>query len=407
MKLRILFLLLLDAVLSLRLKPMDPPRNFGGASASPANGEQEEKGTGFPVFHVRFNYPPSFFDARRVLALGTRQAEILSGSSRLSRTIGKDSVMLFQHIDRQKQITKYLLNLPSDLFNPIQKKILRIAADTIPVVSLIQKGVVKNPQVNIAVEDNSADFSIGSDISPSQGVAFLSQMNRSWMTTRKLCIALLRVNMRRLELLGNFLISRITKTSKFITAQVKENEKARKEAKKNAPKTAKTTQGSFMQLDDDMVMDKTLLDDDDDFLPDVVQPEDKSNRTVTAFVNAAESMDFPLVMALRSRVMSGGRTGTKALAGLVNLWNEHKGAREMIKKSMVMMDCLMLLKKKDTSDYTKNLAGTLMSLITGLPVWSNVVEFSTGSDAHVNIVVPRPSVVYRADKVIALATGGD
>ena len=405
MKLGILFLLLLDLTRSLRLKPMDHPKNFGEMSVGHGDEEEDAHGAeGFPVFHVRYNYPPSYFDARRVLALGQRQAEIIGGSSRLARTIGKDSVKLFQHIYRQQQITNYLLNLPSDLFNPIQKEILRIAADTISLVSLLQKKDRNTyPQVNIAVEDNSADFAVGTDISPSQGVAFLGQMSRSWMKTRKLCIALLRVNLRRLELLYNFLLGRIQKTSKVIIQQVKENEKAKKKAQKEAKK-AQQSQSSLLQLEDDddeIVMDKALLDDDDDFLPD------QTNNTVTSFAKVEESVDFPLVMALRSRVMAGGRSGTKALAGLVNLWNEHKGSREIIRKSMVMMDCLILLKKKDTSDYTKNLAGTLMSLITGVPVYSNVPVFSTGSDAHVNIIVPRPSLAYKADKAIALATGGD
>ena len=74
---------------------------------------------------------------------------------------------------------------------------------------------------------------------------------------------------------------------------------------------------------------------------------------------------------------------------------------------MVSLDCNALLMMKKTPDYVKNLAATLMSLISGLPVWSSVTDFTTGSNAHVNIVVPRPSRVYRSDKQIALATGGD
>ena len=105
--------------------------------------------------------------------------------------------------------------------------------------------------------------------------------------------------------------------------------------------------------------------------------------------------------------MEGGRSAGKALAGLVDLWNEHQGARESIRKSMVLIDCRLLLMNRKTPDYVKNLAGTLITLASGAPVAVSAPDFNSGSFGHVNIIIPRPSRVYLPDKQIALATGGD
>jgi hypothetical protein len=74
---------------------------------------------------------------------------------------------------------------------------------------------------------------------------------------------------------------------------------------------------------------------------------------------------------------------------------------------MVLLDCRMLLMSPKTPDYVKNLAGTLITLASGIPIASSSPDFSTGSFGHVNIIVPRPSRVYGPDKQVALATGGD
>jgi hypothetical protein len=100
--------------------------------------------------------------------------------------------------------------------------------------------------------------------------------------------------------------------------------------------------------------------------------------------------------------MEGGREGAKALATLIDLWNDNGGARDLIRRTMVLADCKLLMMSSKTPDYIKNLAGTLSTLITGIPSGSSVPDATSGSYGHVNVIVPRPSRVYLADKEIAL-----
>jgi hypothetical protein len=308
--------------------PFKGPKNFKG------------EGRGFPVINVHFDYPPSSIDPRRVLALSSRQKEIVKMSSELSARMEEDMQELLQHVWLQGQISGYLNRLPSDLFSPVQRFFLS---------QLARSSFIENPQINIAIEDNRGDFAVGPEMSPSEGVDLIRAMSRSWMATRKLVIELLKINFRRMEMLHEFLKPRFEKTSKVV----------------------------------------------------------RKHPVALLQTNPVTGVDFPLVMVLRSRVLQGGREGAKALAGLIDLWNENQGIREAIRSSMVLGDCSMLLMMKKTPDYVKNLAGTLMTLISGIPVWSAVPDFASGSSAHVNIVVPRPSRTYRADKQLALTVGGD
>jgi hypothetical protein len=114
-----------------------------------------------------------------------------------------------------------------------------------------------------------------------------------------------------------------------------------------------------------------------------------------------------MYMNVRSRVLQGGREGAKALAALIDLWNEKEGARGQLRATGVMADCRILLMDPRTPDYIKNLAGTLMTLMSGIPISAIVPDIMSGSYARVNIVIPRPKRVYLADKEIALSTGGD
>jgi hypothetical protein len=398
----------------------DAPRNFGDANtqAAPAASESQPEES-FPVINVRFSYPATLADPRRWLSLGKRQATIIGATSRASASIEDDVDLLLTHLRLQKDIVGFLIRLPTDLYSPLQKQYIKELANSMPEsyahssfiqgpLDLSAIGVEENPQINIAVEDNTADFSRPADMTPSEGTRFITSLSRSWMSNRRLIIEIMKVHFKRMELLYEFLIGRIRKTARFIG------------------KLQKAPKGSFIQdndanneNDDD---DNTMLDLD---VSDEMQNLHSFNRTapltdqpslnsterlnVTSFATAStlQSVEFPLVMTLRSRVLEGGRSSAKALAGLIDLWNEHKGSREAIRASMVMADCMGLMMMKKTPDYVKNLAGTLMTLISGIPSWAALTPMTSGSDAHVNIIVPRPSRVYKADKEMALATGGD
>ena len=62
-----------------------------------------------------------------------------------------------------------------------------------------------------------------------------------------------------------------------------------------------------------------------------------------------------------------------------------------------------LLKRPDTSDLNVRLAGSLLTLLTGMPVAAEVADEQSGSHGHVDIVLPRPSRVYQADDAILTA----
>ena len=117
-------------------------------------------------------------------------------------------------------------------------------------------------------------------------------------------------------------------------------------------------------------------------------------------------LDFKTVMLLRVRVMERGRNGAAALSSLIDLWEQRYGWREQIRKTKVDLDCRILLSLPSTPDFIKNLAGTLLTLMTGAPVSASVPDFKSGSYGHVNIIVPRPSRTFLPDKEVALSTGG-
>ena len=377
-------------------KLFDKPINFGKSVSG--NMEQPEKS--FPVINIRFQYPPSLTDPRRMLALGRRQADMIDASSRTSGTIQMDVMELMRHISLQTSIATLLLKLPKDLFTKTQKYMLRMLANSIgettsSVLQLPEEGVEDNPQINIAIEDNTDAFSSSPEMTPSQGGKFITGLSRSWMSNRRLVIEILKVNFKRIELLYSFLKKKLNITADYVKKQRKAGAKANK-AKQGR-------RGSLMQQDIEDDSGEAMID-----LDDWYESKNATSAAITSFAGTQiDGLEFPLIMALRGRVMEGGRNAAKALSGLIDLWNEHKGSRAAIRNSMVMMDCNALLMMKKTPDFVKNLAGTLMSLVSGLPVWAAVADFTTGSNAHVNIVIPRPSRVYRADKQIALATGGD
>ena len=65
-----------------------------------------------------------------------------------------------------------------------------------------------------------------------------------------------------------------------------------------------------------------------------------------------------------------------------------------------------LLKSESSSDELRGVAGSLITLLTDLPVTSETSEEETGSNGVVNIVVPRPSRMYAADAaMMALSSG--
>ncbi|EWC75992.1 hypothetical protein C923_03336 [Plasmodium falciparum UGT5.1] len=65
-----------------------------------------------------------------------------------------------------------------------------------------------------------------------------------------------------------------------------------------------------------------------------------------------------------------------------------------------MMATLILLQRESTSDRNRWLCGSILTLLTDLPVVSDLADVKTGSYGHVNVIMPRQSRVRNADRNI-------
>ncbi|ETW41911.1 hypothetical protein PFNF135_03409 [Plasmodium falciparum NF135/5.C10] len=61
---------------------------------------------------------------------------------------------------------------------------------------------------------------------------------------------------------------------------------------------------------------------------------------------------------------------------------------------------LILLQRESTSDRNRWLCGSILTLLTDLPVVSDLADVKTGSYGHVNVIMPRQSRVRNADRNI-------
>ena len=342
---------------------------------------------GFPVVNVRYTYPPTAVDGRRRLAVAQRQAQILDNSAILEARIMKDFSNLMKHIGMQEQIVKLFSSIPWSSRTRIQETLLRKLSQDIPEVPPMSSFLEEHPQINVAVEDNSAEFVSGfvDSMRTDQALRHLQEIQRSQTKNRGKILDILKLNMKIFDLVMQYLRVPMMGASQ----QVK-----------------KTKPIAFIQQSPQASVQSPVYPP----VPPTPVPGWYSNGTNVSVAGPVESgvqiplgMDFPYYMKLRSRVMEGGAQGAKALAALIDLWNDQEGAKDAIRRTMVGIDCKMLMMSPKTPDYLKNLAGTLLTLISGIPAGSSVPDFTSGSYGHVNIVVPRPSRVYAADKEIALA----
>ena len=132
----------------------------------------------------------------------------------------------------------------------------------------------------------------------------------------------------------------------------------------------------------------------------------------TAFVALRGASEASRSAALRaevsdlvSRVEAGGRTAKKALAKAIGMVAE-PSAKSAILGSGLPAAALKLMGRPSTPAETSGLAGSLITLLTDMPVTSEVSEEKTGSYGHVSVVVPRPSRVYGADAALMQLASG-
>ena len=376
----LLLLLFINLAHSLRHRPFSKPINFPAVSSGAVQieGSPGEGVSTFPVINIRFAYPPTSVDVRRRKALALSQAYLIDQSTKLSKIIGADTRSISSNIDMQLRIVQALSNAKSDAkYSKSEIKWLQYYAKYFPDVpsSFLEQD---NPQINIGIEDNTGEFAQASEMNPREAQRFIVSISNEWFANRRLIIEILKSYLNRINILFEFLMPGIVSAKKnsFLETGNASNEKT------SSPSTTSTGEQKGSTNDDSLNAPPTNG-------------------------GAEFPFDMALMMAIRGRVMQGGRAGAAAITALIDLWNEQFGFRKLIRDSHVVADCKVLMSIPSTPDYIKNLAGSLISLISGMPVATSSADFMSGSYGHVNLVVPRPSRTYLSDKQIAFATGGD
>ena len=65
-----------------------------------------------------------------------------------------------------------------------------------------------------------------------------------------------------------------------------------------------------------------------------------------------------------------------------------------------------LLKRPSTDEATRAAAGSLLTLLTDMPVTAAIANEQTGAGGHIEVVLPRPSRVYAADALVTEMMAG-
>ena len=111
------------------------------------------------------------------------------------------------------------------------------------------------------------------------------------------------------------------------------------------------------------------------------------------------------VLRLKSKVVAGGRTAQSALGRLVHLATE-PNARAVMKTLGIPFAAARSLKSESSNQMLERLAGSLITLLTDMPVTAETSDAQTGANGHVFIEVPRPSRLYSPDVTMSdLAAG--
>lgn len=106
--------------------------------------------------------------------------------------------------------------------------------------------------------------------------------------------------------------------------------------------------------------------------------------------------DTSRIVSLVADVTAGGYVARRALEQLVSLASE-LGFRSSMVSSGAASAAVELLKREGTDETNRALAGSLVTLLSDMPVAAGISNALTGSDGQVEIVLPRPSRVYGLD----------
>lgn len=111
------------------------------------------------------------------------------------------------------------------------------------------------------------------------------------------------------------------------------------------------------------------------------------------------------IKALNEKVDAGGRQARDALARLVAL-SSLPNAKPAMRSQGVEKSASKLLSSRTASHELKGLAGSVLTILGNMPVSAETADDKTGSFGRVDIIVPRPSRLYRPDATILQLDAG-
>jgi hypothetical protein len=112
-----------------------------------------------------------------------------------------------------------------------------------------------------------------------------------------------------------------------------------------------------------------------------------------------------LVNGLKTDLQAGGDAAAKSLQDLINLVGT-SGAADTMRYSGVLSKAADVLESESAPDSAKGLAGSLITLLTDMPVSAETSDISTGGSGHVTIVLPSPQRIYGHAAFAQLASAG-
>ena len=111
------------------------------------------------------------------------------------------------------------------------------------------------------------------------------------------------------------------------------------------------------------------------------------------------------IAELVSEVNAGGRVAKAALEQLLALASD-PSLRAVVASSGAPREAATLLQRQSTDEAVRASAGSLLTLLSGMPFAAATSDAATGAGDHVEVVLPRPSRIYGPDAVAMQLSAG-
>ena len=131
----------------------------------------------------------------------------------------------------------------------------------------------------------------------------------------------------------------------------------------------------------------------------------RGTASSASFLTSAAAVSESSVSSLVDQASAGGYAARSALRQLTALAAD-PGARAVVEASGAAGVAATMLKRPSSDTTMRALSGTLLALVSGMPVAASTSDEVTGSVGRVDVVLPRPSRVYGADRAEFELTSG-